>query len=145
MIETPRFFFYDVEKEVVNSVGTVLSEGRYIEINEKTFEFLATVGIRGSGKRVHLYQMLKRALPHDPHFIISADKSVFYAPPFNLRIPDVPEGLTPVWCTQSRFGSLLNVKAFDKVVNHYAKKVIAFGASLNPPRCLPRPTSQVHG
>ena len=112
----------------------MLSEGRYIEINEKSFDFLANVGLAGRGKQIHVLQMLKRALKHDPHLVMSESKSVLYTHPFNLRIPDVPHGCTPVWCTQSRYVSLLNVKAFERVVNYYAKKVIAFGASLNPPR-----------
>ena len=125
---------YEIDRRLDNLTGSVLSEGRYIEINEKSFEFLTNIGVGGSGKRVQLLQMVKRALPQDPHFIFSENKSVVYAPPFNLRIPDVPEGCTPPWYTQSRYVSLLNVKAFERLVNHYEKKVIAFGASLNPTR-----------
>ena len=132
--ETP-FFVFDVETRLDNLVGSVLSEGRYLQINEKSFEFLANGGAGGSGKRVQLYQMLKRALPHDPHLIVTASKKVFFNPPFNLRIPEVPMScITPVWCTQSPDVSLVNINAFERVVNHYAKKVVAFGASLNPPR-----------
>ena len=90
---------YEIDTRLDNLTGSVLSEGRYIEINEKTFEFLSNIGVGGSGKRVQLLQMVKRAFPQDPHFIFSENKSVIYAPPFNLRIPDVPEGCTPAWYT----------------------------------------------
>ena len=73
--ETP-FFFFDVETSLADLAGTVLSEGRYIQINEKSFEFLTKGGVAGSEKRVHWYQLLKRALPKHPHFIITAYTSV---------------------------------------------------------------------
>ena len=133
--ETP-FFFFDVETRLADLVGTVLSEGRYIQINETTFDFLCGVPGNRTKAAVHLFRMISRALPHDADCIISGDKGELYNPPFNLRVPDVPKGVkpSPPWCNQSRYVSLLNVKAFPKLINYYEKKVIAFGASLNPPR-----------
>ena len=148
--ETP-YFFFDLETRLADLAGTVLSEGRYILINETTFDFLC--GIPGNDRKGggNLFRMISRALPHDQDSTISVGKSVLYTPPFSLRIPDVPEGVkpSPPWCNQSRYVSLLNVKAFPMMMKHYAKKVIAFGASLNPPRSsqwnrLSRPASQVH-
>ena len=130
--DTP-FFVFEIDSRLDNLVGTVLSEGRYIQINEKTFEFLGNVSVCGSSKRgVQPYQIMKRALANDPHLIATAPKSVFYNSPFNLRVPTVPEDCRsiPVWHSKSPDVSLLNVKAFEKVVNHYEKKVIAFGTSL---------------
>ena len=126
---------FDIENKLDNLSGIVLSEGRYILINEKSFEFLTNGGASATGKRVQLYQMMKRALPNDPLLIVTAYKSVFVAPPFNLHTPDVPEGCVPipVWHTQANFLSLLNVKAFQRVMNHYEKKVVAFGTSLRSP------------
>ena len=133
--ETP-FFFFDLESSVANLAGTVLSEGRYIQINETTFDFLCGVPGNGTKAAVHLFRMISRALPHDADCIISGDKSVLYGPPFNLRVPDVSKGVkpSPPWSNQSRYVSLLNVKAFPKLINCCEKKVVAFGASLNPTR-----------
>ncbi len=36
----------------------------------------------------------------------------------------------PIWHTKANDVSLLNVKAFERVIEHHEKKVIAFGASL---------------
>ena len=112
----------------------MLSEGRYILINEVTFDFLCGIPGNGSKVDVNLLKMISRALPHDADSFISASKSVFYGPPFNLRVPDVPKGVkpSPPWSNQSRYVSLVNLKALPKVLKHYEKKVIAFGASLNP-------------
>ena len=131
-----HFFFFDIENKLDNLSGTVLSEGRYILLLEESFEFLGKGGMADTGKKVQLYQMMKRALPHDPQLIITAHKGVFYSPPFNFHAPDVPVGCRPVpiWHTKAKFVSLLNVMAFARVVAHYEKKVIAFGSSLNPPR-----------
>ncbi len=85
---------------------------------------------------VNLLQIIRRALPHDADRIISGAKALLYRPPFNLRVPDVPEGVkpSPPWCNQSRYVSLLNIKAFPKLINCCEKKVVAFGATLNPQR-----------
>ena len=94
--ETP-FFFFDLESRLADLASTVLSEGRYIQINEITFDFLCGIPGNGSKGGVNLFQMISRALPHDADCIISGDKSVLYGPPFNLRVPDVPTsvGRTP--------------------------------------------------
>ena len=87
--ETP-FFFFDLETSLADLAGTVLSEGRYILINETTFDFLC--GIPGNDRKggVNLFRMISRALPHDADCIISGGKAIFYRPPFNLKVPDVP-------------------------------------------------------
>ena len=50
---------FDIENKLDNLSGIVLSEGRYIVINEKSFEFLTNGGVGAAGKPVHLYQMMK--------------------------------------------------------------------------------------
>ena len=81
--DTP-FFMFDIENKLDNLSGIVLSEGRYILINDKSFEFFTNGGVGATGKRAHLYQMMKRALPNDPLLIVTAYKSVFFRPPLQF-------------------------------------------------------------
>ena len=76
-----------------------MSEGRYLLINEKSFEYLGgDVDGKGSA-RIQFSRMVERALANDPQFFVTGSKGVMYRAPFNLSVPDVPAG-----CQPPRFG-----------------------------------------
>ena len=128
------FFFFDVETMIANVNGIVLREGRYILITESSFKFLGNRRDGSEKRAVQPYQMIKRALSHDPTLTVTASKRVMHDAPFNFRYPEVPRGCHPLpsWHTKSSHISLVNVNALVRVLKHFDKNIMAFGESINP-------------
>ena len=90
--DTP-FFIFDVDNKLDNLSGKVLSEGRYLFINEKSFECLGGAVDGKGGARIQYSRMVERALANDPQLFVTGSKGVMYRAPFNLSVRTLPATL----------------------------------------------------